>query len=53
MANTNGYVEGLSIDRINSQENYNSSNCHWITMSENIAKRNRESKGIKKIKGII
>lgn len=41
-ANSNGYEEGLSVDRIDSNGNYEPNNCRWITMSENIAKRNRE-----------
>ena len=31
----NGYAEGLSIDRINSDGNYAPLNCQWITRSEN------------------
>lgn len=33
-AMTNGYLEGLSIDRINNDGNYESSNCKWSTMKE-------------------
>lgn len=29
---SNGYVEGLTIDRINNNESYCPSNCHFITM---------------------
>lgn len=39
----NGFVVGLSIDRIDSLGNYAPDNCQWIPMSENIAKRNREN----------
>lgn len=36
-ATNNGYKEGLSIDRINIEGNYEPSNCRWITLSENTA----------------
>jgi hypothetical protein len=32
---SSGYKEGLSIDRIDSEGNYEPSNCRWITVSEN------------------
>ena len=37
-----GYAGDLTIDRINSSGNYEPSNCQWITLSENITKRNIE-----------
>ena len=37
----NGYVEGLSIDRIDPDGDYEPGNCRYITMSENIARANR------------
>lgn len=40
---SHGYKENsnLSIDRIDSNENYCPENCQWITLSENSAKANR------------
>lgn len=35
----NGYKDGLTIDRINNDGNYEPNNCQWITKSENVAKR--------------
>ena len=32
-AMTNGYKEGLAIDRINNKGNYEPSNCRWVTMA--------------------
>lgn len=40
---SNGYAEGLSIDRMNPFGNYEPSNCRWITLSEQAYnKRNSE-----------
>jgi hypothetical protein len=39
-ANKNGYVEGLSIDRLDSSQNYEPSNCEWVTVSENSRRMN-------------
>jgi len=32
---TNGYEEGLSIDRVDSSKGYSPTNCRWITVAEN------------------
>lgn len=37
----NGYKEGLTIDRIDSNGNYEPNNCQWITRSENTIKANK------------
>jgi hypothetical protein len=39
---SNGYKDNLTIDRIDSKKGYEPNNCQWLTMSENVAKRNRE-----------
>lgn len=37
-ANKNGYKENLTIDRIDTNKNYEPNNCRWITASENSAR---------------
>lgn len=39
---SNGYKDGLTIDRIHSSGNYEPLNCQWISLSENIARSNKE-----------
>lgn len=38
-ATTNGYEEGLSIDRVNSDGDYHPDNCRWITLAENTRRK--------------
>ncbi|WP_290772402.1 hypothetical protein [Anaerofustis sp.] len=47
---SNGYQEGLSIDRINIEGNYKPTNCRWITVSENVALSNVQHPRVKKKK---
>ena len=42
----NGYADNLTIDRIDSNGNYEPENCQWITMSENIARAKRIPKDV-------
>ena len=41
----NGYKKGLTIDRINPDEDYKPSNCRWITRSENSQRVIHKKKG--------
>ena len=36
---SNGYSEGLQIDRINNNEGYNPENCHFVTSAKNCQNR--------------
>lgn len=36
----NGYAKDLTIDRLNSDDNYKPSNCEWVTRSENSRRMN-------------
>jgi len=37
-AQNNGYAEGMSIDRINSDKDYTPDNCQWISLPDNARK---------------
>lgn len=37
-AKANGYVDGLSLDRIDSSRDYEPDNCQWMTLSDNATK---------------
>lgn len=43
----NGYRDGLTIDRINVNGNYEPSNCQWLTRSENTKKAWRDRRDAK------
>lgn len=41
---THGYKETLSIERINSDGDYEPSNCEWVTLSENVRRAQKGRK---------
>ena len=50
-AKTNGYADALSIDRIDPAGSYCPDNCRWITLSENVARANKNHITRKVIRG--
>lgn len=40
---SNGYQDDLTIDRINSNGNYEPLNCRWLTMKDNLLHKNKDS----------
>lgn len=48
-AEDNGYAEGLQLDRINNDGNYEPTNCHWVTPKEN--SRNRRNTKLLTVNG--
>ena len=43
-AELNNYTDELTIDRINNDGNYEPGNCEWVTIQENIKRRNLAKK---------
>ena len=40
----NGYAEGLQINRINNDDNYEPNNCNWVTSKENNQNKRKQKK---------
>ena len=49
----NGYKEGLTIDRIDNNGNYEPSNCRWISLKENSRNRRKSKLDKQKVEEII
>lgn len=47
----NGYKQGLHIDRINNNDNYEPNNCHFITLKEN--NNNKRNNVMVKLDGVL
>ena len=50
-AESHGYADDLSIDRIDPSKGYSPDNCRWITQSENTARANKNHTTRKVIRG--
>ena len=48
---SNGYADNLSIDRIDPNGDYCPENCRWITLSENVARANKNHTHRRLIRG--
>ena len=48
---SNGYVDGLSLDRIDYNGNYEPSNCRWVTMKEQ--ENNKRNNKLLEFNGVV